>query len=52
MIRATNKHLNAFQRIAAEHAAIGAQLEAERQQLAAQGYPEDGEDGQYHPESY
>jgi len=46
---ATQKHLSAFERIAAEHAAIGRQQEAQRLALAAQSEHGDIEDGQYHP---
>lgn len=46
---ATQKHLSAFERIAAEHAAIGAQQEAQRLALAAQAQHSDIDNGQYHP---
>lgn len=44
--------MSLYERIAAEHAAIGAQQEAERLALAAQHGHEDEENGQYHPEHY
>lgn len=49
VIHATQKHLNAFERIAAEHAAIGAQQEAQRLALAAQSEHSEIDNGQYHP---
>lgn len=52
VVRETHKQLSLFNRIAAEHAAIGAQQEADRVTLAAQGHNADEEDGQYHPDKY
>ncbi|TMW42240.1 hypothetical protein DOY81_012681 [Sarcophaga bullata] len=51
--KATHKHLTLFDRIAAEHAAIGAQQEAQRLALAAKSeHGEADDDGQYHPLRY
>lgn len=51
--RAAHKHLSLYDHIAAEHAKIGAQQEAERLALATNlGPGHEEEDGQYHPDRY